>query len=86
MRLREDPPPDPTSRKQGKVPWAEEPPQVTDLVTPFACADYPAGGAPLVRSRRSDGVVPGRPRHSLLTANERLKAGDNNEQPHAALC
>jgi hypothetical protein len=32
MRLREDPPPDPTSRKQGKVRWSVEPAQITDLV------------------------------------------------------
>jgi hypothetical protein len=71
MRLREDPPPDPASHKQGKVSWAEEPAQIRDLVTLFACADYPAGGAPSVRSRRSDGVVPA-PTVLKLTQGRRM--------------
>jgi hypothetical protein len=41
-------------------------------VTPFACADYPAGGAPSIRSRRSDGVVT---TPTILKANEWLRAG-----------
>lgn len=72
MRLREDPPPDPTTLKQGKVKWSVEPAQITDLVTPFACADYPAGGAPSIKSLRSDGVVP---TPTVLKANEWLRAG-----------
>jgi hypothetical protein len=72
MRLREDPPPDPTTSKQGKVRWSVEPAQITDLVTPFACADYPAGGAPSIKSLRSDGVVS---TPTVLKANEWLRAG-----------
>ena len=72
MRLREDPPTNPTTRKQGKVKWSVEPAQITDLVTPFACADYPAGGAPSIKSLRSDGVVS---TPTVLKANEWLRAG-----------
>ena len=72
MRLREDPPANPATRKQGKVKWSVEPAQITDLVTPFACADYPAGGAPSIKSLRSDGVVP---TPTVLKANEWLRAG-----------
>jgi hypothetical protein len=72
MRLREDPPANPATRKQGKVKWSVEPAQITDLVTPFACADYPAGGAPSIKSLRSDGVAP---TPTVLKANEWLRAG-----------
>jgi hypothetical protein len=72
LPLREEPPPTPREGKPRTVKWADKR-QVTDLVTPFACADYPAGGAPSIRSRRSDGatVAP-----ATMVANNWLRQGE----------
>ena len=71
LKVREEPPPPPKLGKERSIKWKDQR-QVTDLVTPFACADYPAGGAPSTRSRRSDGAtsVP-----ATTVANEWLRQG-----------
>jgi len=70
--LREDPPPAPQLGKARSVRWQDQR-QVTDLVTPFACSDYPAGGAPSIRSRRSDGATPV---PAVALANDWLRKGE----------
>ena len=72
LPLREDPPPAPQLGKARSVRWQDQR-QVTDLVAPFACADYPAGGAPSIRSRRSDGATPA---PAVALANDWLRKGE----------
>ena len=72
LPLREDPPPAPRLGKARSVRWQDQR-QVTDLVAPFACADYPAGGAPSICSRRSDGATPA---PAVALANDWLRKGE----------